>query len=76
MQQKPYQWLAWCGSIGIIFSAILASFDVYPLDLYTFLISSVIWVIVSIIWQEKSLIAVNVGVSIIYVVGIINTWLS
>ena len=76
---KPYQRLAWAGTIILIFAATLASF--YPtvdmwfglpgkLHHYAFTVANGIWVMVGILWKEKSLLVLNAGLTIIYILGL------
>lgn len=68
---KPYQWLAWTASIGIIISAVLASFNLYPWYAYSFLFFNLLWALVGILWREKSLFWMNFVISVIYIIGLI-----
>ena len=70
-ERKPYQWLAWAGTTLIIISAILAAFNIYPLYLWMFLVSNAVWAWVGWLWRENSLIILNAGLTIIYVIGLI-----
>jgi hypothetical protein len=76
---KPYQGLAWTGTVVLIIAASLASF--YPtvdmvfglpgqLHHYGFTIANGIWVAIGILWKEKSLLVLNAGLTIIYLLGL------
>jgi hypothetical protein len=67
---KPYQWLAWISTICLLKAATLAAFNVYPFYVYAFIISNSLWVLIGILWKEKSLIVMNLGLTMIYVVGL------
>ena len=66
---KPHQWLAWIGTATLMLAAMLAAFNVYPYYIFGFVISNTIWLVVGILWQERSLIAMNFFLNVIYIVG-------
>jgi len=68
---KPYQSLAYFATVSILISAIIAAFNIHPLYIYAFLFSNILWAIIGLLWKEKSLILMNIGLSIIYVAGLI-----
>jgi len=49
--------------------ALAASLNIYPLGPVLLNLGSLLWLIVSIMWREYSLIAVNAVVLVIYTVG-------
>lgn len=69
--KKPYQWLAWIGTVCLLVSSILAALNIYPYYVFGFIISNMIWTLIGILWQEKSLIILNAGLTIIYVIGLL-----
>ena len=71
MNFKKDQIIAWAATWGLLASAALASFNVYPLYIYGFLLSNALWIIVGILWKQKSVIVMNAGLTLIYVVGLI-----
>ena len=71
MVVKPYQWFAWLSTACLLTAALLAAFNVYPLYVWAFIISNTMWIIVGILWSEKSLIVMNAGLTIIYVAGLL-----
>ena len=70
--QKPYQSIAWTATAILILAAILASF-VPELEYHhwAFISANSLWVIVGILWREQTLIVLNAGLTIIYILGII-----
>ena len=66
VQIKPHQRLAWFAS------AVAASRNWYPWFIYGFLLSNVLWVLIGVLWREKSLIVMNTVLTIIYVVGLLT----
>ena len=70
--EKPYQFLAWIATSILILAAILASF-VPSLEYHhwAFIIANSLWVIVGYLWKEMSLIVLNAGLTIIYVLGLV-----
>jgi hypothetical protein len=80
VQQKPYQVLAWIATALLIVAAAMASF-VPTIDMffglpgmihhYAFSSASILWVVVGILWQERSLIVLNSTLTIIYLGGVV-----
>ena len=66
--QKPYQSIAWAATAILILAAILASF-VPELEYHhwAFISANSLWVIVGILWREQTLIVLNAGLTIIYI---------
>lgn len=75
-QTKPYQWLAWLATVCLIASAVMASLNWYPFDIMGFMFSNILWVIVGVLWQEKSLVVMNAILTLIYIVGILRSYLN
>ena len=71
IQIKPYQPLAWTGTVVLIVAATMAAFNLYPWYSYLFCLANGIWVVIGILWREQSLIVLNSGLTIIYIVGLI-----
>jgi len=69
---KPYQSLAWLGTGILLLAATMASFNLYPYYSYAFVIANTIWVAVGVLWKERSLIILNAGLTIIYIIGLIG----
>ena len=70
--QPPYQSLAWLATGLLIVAAALASF-VPELEYHhwAFISANSLWVIVGILWREQTLIVLNAGLTIIYILGLI-----
>jgi|TARA_X000000368_G_scaffold334606_1_gene272064 membrane protein YdbS with pleckstrin-like domain len=70
--QKPYQTIAWTATAILILAAILASF-VPELEYHhwAFISANSLWVVVGILWREQTLIVLNAGLTIIYILGLI-----
>ena len=76
LKPKPHQSWAWCFTLTILMGALTAALGYYPLYCYIFLIGNGGLAIVSWMWNEKSLVALNTGLAGIYLVGLINLYLS
>ena len=68
---KPYQRLAWFSTACLLVAATLAAFNVYPYYIFAFIGSNSLWVLIGILWKEKSLVVLNAGLTIIYVAGLL-----
>ena len=69
-QPKPYQWLAWIGTAMLLIATIFASLNIYPLYAILFTVANLIWTLVGILWKEKTLIVLNSGLVMIYIIGL------
>ena len=70
--QKPYQFLAWASTTILILAAILASFvPALEYHHWAFILANSLWVIVGVLWKETTLIVLNAGLTIIYILGLI-----
>ena len=75
--RQPWQWwFEWGITALLIVGVILTSFNIYPLNIYILLVSNFGWVIQAVLWRKTSLFIVQLVVTIIYVVGIINVWIA
>lgn len=71
-EKKPYQWLAWVGTTGVVLAACLASFVPQLLLHHAFFIlSNAIWAATGVLWKERSLIFLNTSLTIVYILGLI-----
>ena len=70
--EKPYQFLAWIATTILILAAALASF-VPELEYHhwAFISANTLWVLVGILWREHTLIILNAGLTMIYILGLI-----
>ena len=64
--------LKWLSTIGIIGSMLLTAYNIYPLNLYIAIPATLGWIVVSFMWNETSLIALNLVALAIYCLGILN----
>jgi hypothetical protein len=62
----------WLSTIGIIASMLLTAYNIYPLNLYVAIPATLGWIVVSFMWNETSLIAMNLVALAIYCLGILN----
>ncbi len=66
--EKPYQFLAWTATAILILAAILASFiPALEYHHWAFIIANSLWVVVGILWKEMTLVVLNAGLTIIYI---------
>ena len=72
LKPKPHQAWAWCSTLTILAGALAAAMDLYRYYCYIFLLGNSGLAIVSWLWNEKSLVALNSGLAIIYLIGLIN----
>ena len=69
--KKPYQVLAWISTFSILSGAFLASFvpELYYHH-YFFLFGNGLLALTAFLWREYSLLVLNSGLSLIYIIGI------
>lgn len=61
----------WVSSIVIIAGMTATSSNIYPLNMYLHLIGILGWLGVSVVWNDRSLIVLNLTAACIFFVGII-----
>ena len=76
LKPKPYQFWAWCFTLTILTGALVAALGLYPFYCYIFLVGNGGLAIISWLWNEKSLVALNTGLASIYLIGLINLYSS
>ena len=76
LKPKPHQIWAWCSTLTILAGAITAALGFYTYYSYIFLLGNSGLAIVSWLWNEKSLVALNTGLAGIYLIGLINYHLN
>ena len=74
--RKPYQLLAWCSSASILLGATLASIkpELY-IHHFFFLFGNGLLAITAFLWKENSLLVLNSGLFLIYVIGIMYEYM-
>ena len=72
LKKKPFQILAWLSTLSILIGASLASIlpELY-LHHYFFLFGNSLLAITAYLWKEYSLLVLNIGLSFIYILGIL-----
>jgi hypothetical protein len=70
--EKPYQSLAWVATGLLIIAASLASF-VPELEYHhwAFISANTIWIVVGLLWKEQTVVVLNSGLTLIYILGLI-----
>jgi hypothetical protein len=73
LNNKKLTMLKWIGTIFTISGATASSFDLFPLNIIYYNCGTVFWLIASIKMKDLSLIVVNSGLLVIYLIGIIKS---
>ena len=70
--EKPYQSLAWIATGILIIAASLARF-VPELEYHhwAFISANTIWIVVGLLWKEQTVVVLNTGLTLIYILGLI-----
>ncbi len=61
--------LKWSATLITICGAILTSLNMFPYNVYAFNVGCLIWIIWGYRIKEKSIVTVNLGLLIIYIIG-------
>ena len=70
--EKPYQSLAWLATAVLVSAATLASFVPHWEWLhFAFITANSLWVFVGYKWKENTVIVLNAGLTVIYILGLI-----
>ena len=72
MVHEKVFYIKWFASIVLIFGAITTAMNLYPYNMYFQFVGISGWLIVGILWNDWSLIVVNVVGSTIMLMGIIH----
>ena len=70
--RKPYQALAWIGTIGLIIGASMTAFNIYPMNVWIMIIANGVWMLAGFLWKEPSVIGLNLAMVLIYIIGAIK----
>jgi len=70
--RKPYQGLAWAGTLGLIIGATMTAFNMFPLNVWIMIFANGIWLCCGYLWREPSVVGLNLAMVIIYIAGAIK----
>lgn len=71
MKKELVFYLKWLATVITIAGAICTSVNLYPLGPALLNLGAFVWLIVSIMWREWSLIVINATLLLIYTVGLV-----
>jgi hypothetical protein len=66
--------LEWGITIVLIVGVALTSFNIFPLNLWISVIGNIGWLYLGYIWRKWSLLVVQLIITAIYIVGLINLY--
>lgn len=72
----PTQYIKWLATALLIGGSVLTSGNwLYPLNVVLFTLGNFAWITVGWFWREWSLIVLNAGITVIYLIGLaIKYW--
>lgn len=73
--RKPYQGLAWIGTVGLIVGATMTALNIYPLNVWVMIVANGVWLLAGWLWREPSVIGLNLAMVLIYIIGAINLFI-
>ena len=76
MKKEIVFYLKWLATFVTIIGAVATSVNMYPLGPALLNVGAFIWLIVSILWKEWSLIVINATLLLIYTVGLLIKFLG
>ena len=76
MKKEIVFYLKWLATFVTILGAVATSVNMYPLGPALLNVGAFIWLIVSILWKEWSLIVINATLLLIYTVGLLIKFLG
>jgi hypothetical protein len=71
MTKEIVFYLKWLATFVTILGAVATSVNMYPLGPLLLNVGAFIWLIVSIMWKEWSLIVINATLLLIYTIGLV-----
>lgn len=71
MKKELVFYLKWLATVITIAGAICTSINLYPLGPALLNLGAFVWLIVSIMWREWSLIVINATLLLIYTIGLV-----
>ena len=71
MNKELVFYLKWLATVITIAGAICTSINLYPLGPALLNLGAFVWLIVSIMWREWSLIVINATLLLIYTIGLV-----
>ena len=71
MTKEIVFYLKWLATFVTILGAVATSVNMYPLGPALLNVGAFIWLIVSIMWREWSLIVINATLLLIYTIGLV-----
>ena len=64
-------YLKWAATSVIVLATLANAFDIVPLNKILFLLGSVLWAWVGVLWRQPSLWILNVFCGLLYIIGLI-----
>lgn len=68
-QTKLWTFIEWSATVILIIAVALNSFNVYPLNVYASAAGNFLWLLMALHWNKKSLITIQIFISILYIMG-------
>lgn len=68
-------WFEWACTIVLLAGVGLTSLNIFPLNIWFLLLGNVGWIVLGIIWRKVSLIVLQTVITIIYIAGLVHTYI-
>ena len=75
IKKDIFSWVKWSSSVSIIIGMVFTTFNIHPLNMYFHFFGILGWFFISVCWHDRSLIMLNGIATIIFVLGIIRSWI-
>ena len=69
------KWIEWLSTAILLLGVALNSFNIYPLGIWVSLTGNAGWIILGYIWRKNSLIFIQIVLTVIYIIGLINHYI-
>ena len=65
-------WIEWGSTVILILGVALTAWNIYPLNVWVSLLGNVGWFIIGWMWRKWSLLTIQIIITIIYIIGLVN----
>lgn len=75
LNQPRIFWFEWTCTVVLLAGVALTSFNIYPANIWFLLVGNIGWIALGWIWRKWSLIILQTIITVIYILGIVKTYL-
>ena len=75
-QEIAREWNKWFSSVIILIGMVLTSNQIYPLNLMFSMVGSIGWLVVALIWHDRSIMIINASAIMIMSNGLVQYFIN